>query len=234
LSTLEIDPGSVHNLRAAAMLLKDRKDFDMSGRIYERMLVLRPEESQTYRDLALSLADNEKFEESLEVYRKIKENAYPGVDFSGLKKVLNSEMKRLLLLHRNQLNTYGLESHYFTPVNYDVRVVVEWNDRDAEFVLQFVNPQKKFFLWSHNEMENPQRLAQERNLGFNTEEFLLIDAEPGKWQINIESTPQDSESSRALRYTVYRNYGTPEETRESRTLFLNDFEGKFLLGIIRI
>ena len=32
----------------------------------------------------------------LDEYLKIKEDAYPGVNFSGLKKPLNSEMKRLI------------------------------------------------------------------------------------------------------------------------------------------
>jgi hypothetical protein len=77
-------------------------------------------------------------------------------------------------------------------------------------------------------------LEQERRQGFNTEEFLLIDAEAGKWQVNIETGDQNAKKPLALRYTVFRNYGTSEETRESRTLFLNSLEGKFLLGIIRI
>lgn len=233
-STLEFDSGRIENLRIGAMLLQDRKDLQMAERIFRRILVLGPEEAQSYRDLALALAGNGKFGEALEVYRNIKDDKYPEVDFTGLKKVLNSEMKGLLLKHGSQLNTYGLGSHYFTPLNYDVRVVVDWNDPDAEFVLQFVNPQKKYFLWSHNALENAERLEQERRQGFNTEEFLLIDAEAGKWQVNIETGDQNAKKPLALRYTVFRNYGTSEETRESRTLFLNSLEGKFLLGIIRI
>ena len=233
-STLEFDSGRIENLRIGAMLLQDRKDLQMAERIFRRILVLRPQEAQSYRDLALALAGNGKFGEALELYRNIKDDKYPGVDFTGMKKVLNSEMKGLLLKHRSQLNTHGLGSHYFTPLNYDVRVVVDWNDPDAEFVLQFVNPQKKYFLWSHNALENGERLEQERRQGFHTEEFLLIDAEAGKWQVNIEAGGQNAKKPLALRYTVFRNYGTSKETRESRTLFLNSLEGKFLLGIIRI
>ena len=234
LNTLELNPGRVGHLRYVGMVSKDRKDYAMAQGIYEYVLLLAPQESQSYRDLALVLGDNHQYQKALDMYLKIKEDAYPGVNFSGLKKPLNSEMKRLILLHRNKLNTQGLPSHYMTPLNYDVRVVVDYNDIDAEFDLQFVNPQKKFFVWSHREFENASRFEQERAQGFNTEEFFLIDAEPGKWQINIECPEQDYRGPLALRYTVFRNYGTKNETQESKTLVLNNIEGKYLLGIIKI
>jgi tetratricopeptide (TPR) repeat protein len=234
LNILEMNPNDVEFLRYAGMLLQDRKNFSLAREVYEHVLLLKPGESQSYRDLALMLTESHQYQKSLDMYRKMKDGSYPSVNFEGLRKPLNSEMKRLILMHRSQLDTQGLSSHYQTPMNYDVRVVVDYNDRDAEFDLQFVNPQKKFFVWSHRKFENGTRIEQEKREGFNTEEFFLIDAEPGKWQVNIESPKQDSRRPLALRYTVYRNYGTKEETRQSKTLVLNTIEGKFLLGIIKI
>lgn len=234
LNILELNPNEVEYLRFTGMLLQDRKDFNLARKVYEQVLLLKPVESQSYRDLALILNESHQYQRSLEMYRKMKDGSYPSVNFEGLKKPLNSEMKRLILLHRNKLDTQGLPSHYQTPMNYDVRVVVDYNNRDAEFDLQFVNPQKKFFVWSHRKFENGERIEQEKIQGFNTEEFFLIDAEPGKWQVNIESPRQDSRAPMALRYTVYRNYGTKAETSQSKTLILNNIEGKYLLGIIKI
>ena len=234
LNILEMNPNKVEFLRFVGMLLQDRKDFSLALEVYERVQVLHPGESQSYRDLALILGESGLYQKSLDMYRKIKDGSYPGVNFEGLRKPLNSEMKRLILLNRNKLDTQGLPSHYQTPMNYDVRVVVDYNDRDAEFDLQFVNPQKKFFVWSHRKFENGARIDQENSQGFNTEEFFLVDAEPGKWQVNIESPKQDLRTPRALRYTVFRNYGTKQETRQSKTLILNNIEGKYLLGIIKI
>ena len=177
---------------------------------------------------------NQQYQKSLDLYLKIKDRFYTSVNFEGLRKPLNSEMKKLILQHKNKLDTQGLESHYQTPMNYDVRVVVDYNDRDAEFDLQFVNPQKKFFIWSHRKYENSERIEQEKIQGYNTEEFFLIDAVPGKWQVNIESSKQETPDPLVLRYTVFRNYGTKAETSYSKTLVLNSIEGKYLLGIIKI
>jgi len=234
LNILELNPNDSEYLRFAGMLLQDRKDFSLAREVYEQVLLLKPGESQSYRDLALILGESHQYQKSLDMYRKMKDGSYPSVNFEGLRKPLNSEMKRLILLHRNKLDTQGLPSHYQTSMNYDVRVVIDYNDRDAEFDLQFVNPQKKFFIWSHRKFENGERIEQEKIQGFNTEEFFLIDAEPGKWQVNIESPKQDSRDPLALRYTVYRNYGTKAETSQSKTLILNNIEGKYLLGIIKI
>ena len=234
LNTLELNPNSIEYLRFVGMFLQDRKDFNLARKIYEHILVLAPQESQSYRDMALILSENQQYQKSLDLYRKIKDRFYTSVNFEGLRKPLNSEMKKLILQHKNILDTQGLESHYQTPMNYDVRVVIDYNDRDAEFDLQFVNPQKKFFIWSHRKFENSERIEQEKIQGYNTEEFFLIDAVPGKWQVNIESPKQESRDPLVLRYTVFRNYGTKAETSFSKTLILNSIEGKYLLGIINI
>ncbi|VAW27198.1 hypothetical protein MNBD_BACTEROID04-156 [hydrothermal vent metagenome] len=168
------------------------------------------------------------------MYKKILNKDYSGVDFSGIQKVIDSEMKRLISLHQKELNLSGIPEFYLKDVDYDTRIVVEYNDNEAEFELQFVNPQKKFFSWSHTKAENEMRLYEEKEQGFNTEEFLLIDAEKGEWQINIDNKMKQSKKPVIVKYTVYKNYGKASETKEVKVIILNYIKEKQLLERIRI
>jgi tetratricopeptide (TPR) repeat protein len=231
---LELFPTDISLLKFVAYKAEQQHHFFFAKNIYEKIFQLKPREAQSYRDLALIYQETGYYQKALDIYQKIQKNSYTTINFSGLKKVIDNEMKRLLLLHKEELDLSEVSERYLNNLDYDARIVFDWNDRAAEFELQFVNPQKKFFTWSHTKAENAMRLHEEKTQGFNTEEFLLIDAEKGEWQINIESNISRSNKPVVLKYTVYRNYGKPNETKESKLLILNNLKEKQLAGKIMI
>ena len=233
---LEMNPKEVNALRLVAYKATQQQEVFFAKRIYEKIVQLKPNEAQSYRDLALIYQETGDYQKAMDIYNDIENNRYPKVDFSGLKKATINEMKRLILLHKKELTLSKIPSKYLNikGINNDVRIVFEWNDRMAGFDLQFVNPQKKFFTWSHTNAENAARLQSESTQGFNTEEFLLIDAEKGEWLINVEPKLEGKKTPVALKYTVYKNYGKTNETKTSRVLILNNIKGKQMLGKVMI
>ncbi len=233
---LEIYPEDVTLLKLVAYKAEQQQDFFLAKRIYEKIVKLKPSDSQSYRDLALIYQETANYQEALAIYNDIQNNKYVGVNFSGIQKNIDNEMKRLLLQHKNELDLTGIAKHNLYPknVDYDARIVFDWNDCTANFDLQFVNPQKKFFTWSHTKTENALRLNDEKTQGYNTEEFLLIESEKGEWQINIESKVPQSKKPIILKYTVYKNYGKASETKESKLLILNNIKEKQMVGKIVI
>ncbi|MBN4085477.1 TonB-dependent receptor plug domain-containing protein, partial [Flavobacteriaceae bacterium AH-315-B10] len=234
-NVLEINSKDVAALRFVAYKAA-QQDVFLAKRIYERIAQLKPNEAQSYRDLALIYQETGYYQKALDIYNNIEGNSYPNVNFSGIKKVITNEMKRLILLHKKELTLSKIPNKYLNikEINNDVRIVFEWNDRKAEFDLQFVNPQNKFFTWSHTTLENAARLQRENIQGFNTEEFLLIDAEKGEWLINVEPKLQGKKTPVVLKYTVYKNYGKANETKTSKVLILNNIKDKQMLGKIKI
>ena len=233
---LEMNPKEVNALRLVAYKATQQQEVFFAKRIYEKIVQLKPNEAQSYRDLALIYQETGDYQKAMDIYNDIENNRYPKVDFSGLKKATINEMKRLILLHKKELTLSKIPSKYLNikGINNDVRIVFEWNDRMAGFDLQFVNPQKKFFTWSHTNAENAARLQSESTQGFNTEEFLLIDAEKGEWLINVEPKLEGKKTPVALKYTVYKNYGKANETKTTKVLILNNIKGKQMLGKIVI
>jgi TonB-dependent SusC/RagA subfamily outer membrane receptor len=233
---LETNPKDTDKLRLVAYKAVQQQDVFFAKRIYEKIAQLKPNEAQSYRDLALIYQETGDYQKALDIYNNIENNSYPNVNFSGIKKAINNEKKHLILLHKKELTLSKIPSKLLNikGINNDVRIVFEWNDRMAEFDLQFVNPQKKFFTWSHTTVENAARLQRESIQGFNTEEFLLIDAEKGEWLINVEPKLQGEKTPVVLKFTVYKNYGKANETKTSKVLILNNVKDKQMLGKIVI
>ncbi len=137
----------------------------------------------------------------------------------------------LLAFHRGKVDFSGLPPDLLTPrFKQDLRLVFEWNDPTAEFELQFVNPQKKFYKWSHTKFENAERLLDEVKNGYMTESYIIDDEEPGEWIINIEALNEDpSINPNYLKYTVYKNYGLKNETKTVKVIKLQDIKQKVSL-----
>jgi TonB-dependent SusC/RagA subfamily outer membrane receptor len=233
---IELHPKNVNLLRLVAYKAELQQDKFLAKQIYEKIALLKSKEAQSYRDLALIYQETGYYQEALDIYKKILNNNYTQVNFSGSKKHIENELKRLILLHKNKLNVTGIPTKYLNikKIACDARIVFDWNDRMADFELQFVNPQKKFFTWSHNKFENEMRIEKEQLQGFNSEEFLLTGSMKGEWLVNIDSNSENKNNPVVIKYTVYKNYGTPKETKTTKLLILNNINSKQKVGKIKI
>ena len=100
----------------------------------------------------------------------------------------------------------------------------------AEFDLQFVSPEGKFFTHKQTRFDNLEAMKLAYRGGYAIQQFEIDDAEAGQWLINLESlNPQASINPTYLKYTIYRNYATPEEIKEVRTINLSDLDKKITL-----
>ena len=232
---LEIDVNNADLLKLVAYKAEQNYDYLLARKAYEKIHRIRPNDAQSYRDLALIYQETGHYQKSLNIYNDIKMNKIPNTDFSGLQKNINSESRRLVSLHKKELDIEKIQPAYLNSLNYDARIVFDWNDSNAEFELQFVNPQKSFFTWSHTKAKNRVRMDEEKRKGFNSEEFLLIDAPKGEWLINIENkTKKNKKKPVVIKYTVYHNYGKTNETKELKIIILNNISKKQMIGKIII
>jgi hypothetical protein len=100
------------------------------------------------------------------------------------------------------------------------RMLFEWNDSEAEFDLQFVNPENGTYVWSHTLADNAGRIDDEKIAGYNVEEYVIDPKTPGTWQVNVKYHGNKSLTPTYLKVTTFFNYGTPQETRQVRTFKL--------------
>lgn len=224
-------------LRTLAYLYEEAEDYKKMLQIYERVLTIAPQESQSYRDVANAMVANKQYNKALEMYRNMLGERVKGVNFSGIEPVLKTELSRLVQLYKDKIEFERLPNEWLrADFKQDVRMVIEWSDASVPFEFQFVNPQKKFFKWMHTLEDNRGRLNQEQKQGFQMEEFVIDDAPQGEWIINVQYLGEDSDYVLPpfLKYTIYRNYGTPRETKQVRILKIFKQSQKVTLGKIEI
>lgn len=201
--------------------------------VNERIAKIAPSESQSYRDLALAYQNDAQYDKALELYINMLGEQIMGVNFNGLEKPLRSELSRLVALHKDKIDYSRLPNEWLrTDFKVDMRMTIDWSDKSVPFEFQFVNPQKKFFKWTHTLEETRDRLKAEQKEGFQTEEFIIDDAPAGEWLINVQYLGNEGDYVLPpfLKYTVYRNYGTAKETKEVRVIKLFKQVDKVTLG----
>ena len=216
-------------LLTLAYKLHAQKKHKEAKYMYERIAILKPKDAQSHRNLAQIYEKTEAYAEAFQLYKLMLSNSIDGVDFMGMEQVIANEFSHFLAQHRSKVDVSDIPVDYLNAkFKYDKRIVFEWNEPNTEFELQFVNPNKKYFKWSHTLLDNPERMLDEVNKGYATEEYIIDDAETGEWIINIESLTEETNSINPtyLKYTVYKNYGLPSETYEVKVVKLRDCKPK--------
>ena len=113
---------------------------------------------------------------------------------------------------------------------FDLRIVFDYSDENTEFELQFINPDKKFYVWPHTRIDNLKRMLDDIQKGVSSEEYIIDDAESGEWIINIECfTDEVTTNPSYLKYTLFKNYGLSNETKEVKVIQLHKYQQKVTL-----
>jgi TonB-dependent SusC/RagA subfamily outer membrane receptor len=220
----EIAFDNVKYLRALSYKQQASKNYKDAVVTLKRVQKLAPKQSQSYRDLALANNYAGNYKEALKLYDNIDKNRNVGnIILTGMNKTITSETKNLITQHGNKLSTLGINQKFLRPIKYKARVVFEWNDFDAEFDLNIINPQKRFFTWSHTNAENSQRILQEKELGYGLEEFYLTSSDVGKWTFNMKYYGNYSKVKTPIyvKITIYKNFGSPNETKDIQVVRLS-------------
>ena len=102
---------------------------------------------------------------------------------SGLDKIVKSEAVELIRNNPDSISSFTNSIPKSLPQS-EVSILFEWNDPSAEFELQFVNPQNRYFVWKHS--EEAQSLINDEILkGYFSNIFEIETKRNGKWLVNV-------------------------------------------------
>ena len=219
----ELDADSYELLRAFAYKLEERKENELALFIYKRVLELRPEDAQSYRDLALAYenvgACQEAFDLFLDIVNKkiYKNNTHRRV-FKGLNDIAAEEIKFLYKKYKKDLDKKTIPKEYISegiePV--DLRVIVDWNHNDTDIDLHIIDPNLEECYYSHPKTEQGGRLSKDMTQGFGPEQFVLKNAKKGFYYVKIKyfgDRKQKVETPTFMKVTIFKNQGTSDEEK---------------------
>jgi len=234
----ELPSSSIQVLVAQAYKYEEFGLYDSAVSVYERILKLAPKDIQNYRNLSLAYHNAGMYKKALTLYDRIDRGHFEEmIGTTGLAKTIANEFKNLMALQKGKLSSNFVNPKYLKNVNYDTRIVFEWNTYDAEFDLQIVNPQKRFFTWSHTQKEEAVRLADEERQGYGLEEFFMTSSDTGEWLFNMVyfgKRKGDNISPTYVKITTYTNFGKPNQTSETKVVQLHELNKKETVLALKI
>ncbi len=213
-------------LKALAYQSEALGDFEEANARYKEVLRLRPSYLQSYLDMANSYRDIRKPQQAASIYTRYIYMMQEGIlenDSLGFTKLFEREYNNFLLLDKSNILKGEKESNLYVAEEdfQGTRLVFEWNDSEAEFELQFVNPENQYFMLKHSLADNTAMISSEKEYGYSAIEYLLDGSLPGSWKVNVNYLGNKSLTPTYLKATVYYNYGTFAQRKETKVFKLN-------------
>lgn len=237
----EIDIDNYELLRAIAYKLEYFKEYEMANHIYIEILELRPEDIQSYRDLALSYQEIGEYQKSLDLLYKIVNGELLDKDtdrrFEGIEGIAFVEMNNLIYKFQKQLNLNAIDKKYIKNTEVDLRVVIDWNHNDTDIDLWVIDPYSEKCYFKHQETKIGGRISYDMTEGFGPEEFLLKKTIKGDYKFIIDyfsDEVQKISGPTFLKITIFTKYGTKKESKQTNVYRLDREGDELEVGKIKI
>ena len=211
-------------LKSLAYIFQAEGKFEKANKLYKDVFTLRADYAQSYLDLANSYRELGLIQKAAAMYLRydylLKEDMVQADE--DLKIILDRELNNLVslkgaeLVSTSQVNEIKLDDEFK-----GTRLVFEWNDSEAEFELQFVNPENKYYKSERSLMANADRIQNEKRSGFSSEEYLIDDTIRGTWLVNATYLGNKSLTPTYMKATVYYNYGSASQRKETNVFKLS-------------
>ncbi|WOD43016.1 carboxypeptidase-like regulatory domain-containing protein [Hwangdonia lutea] len=236
----ELDFDNYELLRVLGYKLEEANNYGLAAYIYNQVLKLRPEDSQSYRDLALVYQEIGLAQQSFNLLNGIVNGAiYKNNNrrrFAGMQQISRNEINKLLQ------NNAEIKKEDFKNVNevdasFDIRVVIDWNHNDTDIDLHIIDPNLEECYYSNPKTKIGGELSRDMTQGFGPEEFTLKHAKEGTYFIKVNyfgDRYQKMENPTFMKVTMFKNYGKPNETKDIKIIRLTKTKDKQIVAKLEV
>jgi len=219
-------------LRVLGHRLAQAGELALGAQVFEEVLRLRPEEPQSYRDLALVLTELKQYERALALLGKVVLGEWPR--FDGIQVVALTELNALVPKARAAgLVKLPIDPRLLKLLDLDVRIVLSWDADLTDIDLWVVEPSGEKADYSHTITTIGGLVSQDVTDGYGPEEYLLRRAQKGTYTVKVNffgASQQHMQGAVTLILDLYTNFGRPNEQRKSLTVRLTHEQETLTIG----
>ena len=222
-------------LRALANKLVERKMYALAVPVFEKLVALKGEVPQFYRDLGLAYHLCGEEQKAVETLYSV---AYKKWDsrFEQVQQIALNDMNAIIAeTERNKvkLDLSKIDKKLVKNFDVDVRIILTWNTDDCDVDLWVTDKDGEKCFYGNRITRNGARLSRDFTQGYGPEEFCIKTAPSGK--LKIEANYFGNHQQKVLQPVtvqaeVYTNFGRANQKREVLTLQLDEVKGTFLIG----
>src|SRR5690606_9747543 len=217
----------VNFLKALAYTWEQKGQLNNAYRLYLKILKLRSRDSQSHLDLGRTCSEMGNYQKALSIFsqyaRGVQQLDTIPFGFFEADRIMITESNNIIGLNGNELSIKGIGIVSQDDLeNQNTRLVFEWNNEEAEFELQFVNPRDNYDSWnSVVGGDNGEDLLRQKEQSNTSKQFFLDNTLKGKWRVNINYFGNRSTEPTYLKVTIYFNYGKSTQIRNIKVFKLD-------------
>ncbi len=233
LAELKLEEASL--LRVLAWRLQQAGDLDRAVVILRKVQRLRPEEPQSYRDLALALAESGQTAEAMELFAKVVTGEWDG-RFPEIEGIALEELNALVARTKSSAPT-SLDSRLIRNLDVDVRIVMSWDADATDVDLHVLEPSGEEAAYNHNRTTIGGLVSHDFTQGYGPEEYLVRRAMSGPFKIFAHyygSRQQTVIGPATVTATVFTDFGRPTQKKQVLALRLDKPHDRADIGEIQI
>jgi Ca-activated chloride channel homolog len=223
-------------LRILGHRLKQLGELYLAQLVFEEVKRLRPEEPQSYRDLALVFAAQEKYEESLDLLAHVVLNDWDR--FQEIELIALVEFNRLLPLAKNAgVSEFPLPDELIQLMDMDIRITLSWDADLTDIDLWVIEPSGEKAFYSNNRTHIGGLVSKDFTQGYGPETYLLHTAMPGEYKVQVNfygSQAQKLSGAVTLQLDIYTNYGRENEEHQAIIVRLKETKEVLTIGTVLI
>ncbi|MCR5621783.1 MAG: DUF2135 domain-containing protein [Treponema sp.] len=219
-------------LRALGNKLVERNLYALAVPVFEKLVKMRPEIPQFYRDLGMAYyyaGEEQKAVDTLYsvVYKKW------DARFDEVQQIALNDMNAIIALSKDKLDTSAIDKKLLQNFDMDVRVVLTWNIDNCDVDLWVTDKDGEKCFYGNKLTANGGRMSRDFTQGYGPEEFCIKVAPGGK--LKVEANYFGNHQQKLLQPVtvqaeVYTNFGRANQKREILTLQLDSVKQTFFIG----
>ena len=239
---LELEDPALTRVLAHRLVRLDQ--LDLAVLLFEEVAELRPKEPQSFRDLALVLAQRAgrssgeaarvDYERSLHLLAHIMMNDWdhhPEIEVIAL-----MELNRVLpLARRAGVKEPPLDERLIELLDVDIRIVMTWDAPLTDMDIHVVEPSGEEAFYRHDRTTIGGRASRDVTNGYGPEVYLLRNAMRGIYRVEsafLGSPAAELIGAVTLQVDIFKNYGRRDEELNSVILRLTERKDRITIAEI--
>ena len=210
-------------LRVLAYKLSAYKAYPEAVSISRKVVAIREEEPQSYRDLGLALAQAGEYQQAIETLYKVVERPWDD-RFRDVQLIVMNEINDLVNTQKG-IRTSFIDKRLLKKEPVDIRVVLTWDTDNSDMDLWVTDPEEERCYYGHRQTYLGGIISQDVTGGYGPEEFMLKKAPKGNYKIEVNYYGNRSQKQLlpvSLRITFFTYYGTSQEKKQETTVRLSN------------
>lgn len=233
----EMDLENRHILRILGYRLMQANRPQLAIAVFKKVLVLNPEEPQSYRDLGLAYAADKQPQKAIDCLYEVVIRPWNG-RFPEVELIALADMNAIIATTAARLDTSRVDPRLLKNLALDLRAVLTWDADNTDIDLWVTDPNGEKAYYGHRFTDQGGRMSLDFTGGYGPEEFSLKSAQPGKYRVEAQyfgDRRQNITGATTLQVRLTTGFGTKQQREQiitmrlkvnKETIFVGEFEIK--------